>query len=85
MGSSIGIWMARLWKGEVCAVCMNGGKYETPWDLSPILGISKKLGFVFLREDNGRFVEYEPEISKEKYKRDFDVLVIHRNNLNQII
>jgi fructose-1,6-bisphosphatase/inositol monophosphatase family enzyme len=45
-GGSIGIRMARLWKGEVGAVILRPG-YEMPWDINPIIGISQRLGFDF--------------------------------------
>lgn len=86
IGSSIGIWMAQLWKGEVSAVFMKPG-WETPWDSTPIIGISKKLGCVFLKPDTNNpklWVEYEPKISKEKYKREHDTLVIHKSHLSEL-
>jgi fructose-1,6-bisphosphatase/inositol monophosphatase family enzyme len=82
-GGSIGIWMARLWKREVVAVHLPPG-HETPWDSAPIIGISKKLGYVFLQPSKGRegvwetFGMYPPA---EPTYRDHDVLVIHQNNL----
>lgn len=86
IGSSIGTWMAQLWKGEVGAVIMKPG-FETPWDATPILGISRKLGCEFLRPDknSGKWVVYEPIVSTEKYYRDHETLVIHRSNLAELI
>ncbi len=43
-GGSIGISVARLWKGEVGA-CIFPPHRQTPWDLSPYWGISRKMGF----------------------------------------
>ncbi len=86
IGSSIGIWMAQLWKGEVGAVFMKPGT-ETPWDSTPIIGISQKLGCAFLRPDVSRlggWVEYEPRLSTEKYYRDHETLVIHRSRLKEL-
>ena len=80
IGSSIGIWMARLWKGGVSAVFMNKG-YETPWDSIPVIGISQKLGYVFLKEVNGSWLGYKPELSRNIYRREHDILVIHRDDL----
>ncbi len=45
MGGSIGVKMARLWKGEVGAIILEAGRC-TPWDWCPVAGISSKLGFV---------------------------------------
>ncbi len=82
-GGSIGITFARLWKQEVAAVLM-GPSYETPWDSTPILGISRKLGFVFLRVEEGRLQEVEIAIPTEVVRRPYDMLVIHRQHLKDI-
>jgi fructose-1,6-bisphosphatase/inositol monophosphatase family enzyme len=82
IGSSIGIWLAQLWKGEVGAVFMKPGM-ETPWDTTPTIGISKKLGCAFLRPNShgtGWF-EYEPVVSPQKYYRDHETLIVHRSHL----
>ncbi len=47
---SIGISMAKLWKGEVGAVILPPGK-QTPWDSCPIIGITQRLGFTFFNLD----------------------------------
>jgi len=84
IGSSIGTWMAQLWKGEVAAAFMRPG-WETPWDMSPVVGISKKLGCVFLRPDRkGGWVEYEPRLAQKKYRREHESLVIHRSYLSAL-
>jgi hypothetical protein len=49
-GGSIGTWMARLWKGEVGGGVLSPG-IQNPWDIMPIFGISKKMGFLFLEVD----------------------------------
>lgn len=85
-GGSIGIWFARLWKHEVAALLLPTG-YETPWDSAPVIGISRKLGYAFLRrgEQPGMWTEYEPRIALEPYERTHEVLVIHQNMANQIL
>ncbi len=85
MGSSIGIWMARLWKREVGAAFLHTG-FETPWDSTPIIGISQKLGYVYMKPRGNRvgWEEYQPLISREKYMRDHDVMIIHRNDLGAL-
>ncbi len=85
IGSSIGIWLAQLWKGEVGGVFMKPS-VETPWDTTPIIGISKKLGCAFLRPNSqgtGWF-EYEPVVSPQKYFRDHDTLIVHRSHLAEL-
>lgn len=77
-GGSIGIWMARLWKNEVSVALIPEGK-ETPWDSSPIIGITKKLGFQHYRPDRGgmSWEQYEPEIPTQVMDRKHDSLIIH--------
>ncbi len=50
VNGSIGTNFARLWKGEVDAMILKG-QYVTPWDLTPVYGVSNKLGFKFLTVD----------------------------------
>jgi fructose-1,6-bisphosphatase/inositol monophosphatase family enzyme len=76
MGSSLGTWSARQWKREVGALLLRPG-FETPWDSTPIIGISKKLGYVWLRPQGEDWVVYEPELPRKTYRRDHDALVIH--------
>jgi fructose-1,6-bisphosphatase/inositol monophosphatase family enzyme len=82
MGSSIGTWMARLWKREVSAAILPPG-VETPWDSTPVIGISRKLGFVFLRPsvEGDRWTPYTPQLSREIYTRHHETLVIHHSQL----
>lgn len=80
MGSSIGTWSARLWKGEVGALVLKPG-YETPWDDTPVAGISRKLGFEYLRFENGSWATYEPELRTVTTAREHDVLIVHADCL----
>lgn len=80
MGSSIGAWAARLWKNEVKALLFPPA-HETPWDTTPVLGISKKLGFAFLKPDGEDWVEFDLEIPRKVYERPHDMLVIHASYL----
>mgnify|MGYP003914048637 CR=1 FL=1 len=84
-GGSIGTWFCRLWKGEYIAVITDPGT-ETPWDASPFIGISKRLGFVFLRSTNeGTWEQYEPLVAKESYSRDYYTMVVHSSMVEQFI
>jgi fructose-1,6-bisphosphatase/inositol monophosphatase family enzyme len=76
MGSSIGAWFARLWKGEVKAL-LAPPQFETPWDSTPVIGISLKLGFVFLKPEGDAWVAYQPTIPRNVFERTHDVLVVH--------
>jgi fructose-1,6-bisphosphatase/inositol monophosphatase family enzyme len=80
-GGSIGIWIARLWKREVGAALLPPSM-ETPWDRTPIVGIATALGYVFCEADaNCRWQPAEPAVTTITYKRDCDLLVIHRDDL----
>ena len=82
-GGSIGISFARLWKQEVAAL-MLGPAYETPWDSSPVIGISRQLDFVFLSTHDGRFSEIEHKPPLKVERREGNLLVIHRQHLPTI-
>ncbi len=88
MGSSIGTWMARLWKEEVSMAVLDPG-WETPWDSTPVVGISLKLGFVFLRKvafgSNSRWETYTPGLVQEKVHRSHDTVIIHNQNLHLLL
>lgn len=79
-GGSIGTWMARLWKGEVGGVVLDPGD-DTPWDSTPIIGISQKLGFHFLEPTQHGWCDTTPRICQETYYRQSEILVIHKDNL----
>jgi fructose-1,6-bisphosphatase/inositol monophosphatase family enzyme len=83
-GGSIGIWAARLWKGEVGALLLDKA-WETPWDANPIIGISLKLGYAFLRPNAGDWEVYHPVPVTEKFRREHDLLIVHQKNLDQIM
>jgi fructose-1,6-bisphosphatase/inositol monophosphatase family enzyme len=85
-GGSIGIWVARLWKRETAAVILPPA-WETPWDSNPVIGISKKLGYVFLKpEPKGEsWTEYDPTPVLTKYRRGHDTIIIHRHDCAQLM
>ena len=80
-GGSIGIWLARLWKREVGAALLPPS-IETPWDSAPVVGISRALGYVFLKPADGGsgWTRFDPVISDKMARRDHDMLVIHRDD-----
>jgi fructose-1,6-bisphosphatase/inositol monophosphatase family enzyme len=86
-GGSIGIWAARLWKREVAALFYLPG-WETPWDSNPVIGISKKLGYVFLgRMENSQegWVVFNPPPVLHKFRRNYEMLIVHKADLAQIL
>jgi fructose-1,6-bisphosphatase/inositol monophosphatase family enzyme len=83
-GGSIGIMMARLWKGEVGAVILDKG-HNTPWDWAPVLGITEQLNFVFIKihpDGCGEFIE--PTVSDETEKVDYETLIVHTSRLKEV-
>ena len=77
---SIGIAFARLWKSEIGAIVLDFG-FDTPWDLAPIIGISRRLGFKFyeIKDDSLGLTEYEPSPIKVTTKRQHGQLIIHES------
>ncbi|KAB2849992.1 MAG: hypothetical protein F9K44_06285 [Hyphomicrobiaceae bacterium] len=84
-GGSIGIWTARLWKDEVGAALLPAG-WETPWDSSPVIGISKQIGMAFLKpSSNGKsWQEFDPPVPLERFRREHDVLIVPRARLSEL-
>jgi fructose-1,6-bisphosphatase/inositol monophosphatase family enzyme len=84
-GGSIGISMARLWKGEVGAAIVSA-RNQTPWDVNPVIGICEKLGFVFLKPNglHPTFVERKLTPLKETIRGEGYELVIHRSLVPQL-
>jgi len=79
---SIGVEFSRLWKGEVGGILVHPGNV-TPWDFAPILGISARLGFVFLSLD--RLEPFEFPIPRTTFNVDQELLVIHGSRLAEAL
>jgi len=82
---SIGIHMARLWKGEVGGTVLDRG-WQTPWDFNPFWGISQQLRFVFIKIDprSGDLILLKPTAFLKKQKNDFETLIIHESRLPEL-
>ena len=78
-GGSIGISMARLWKGEVGAALLSPGK-TTVWDMCPVWGISRALGFGFYRTDTLEPYEYVPDSREPIIDNPHELLVVHETH-----
>lgn len=74
MGASIGTWMARLWKREIDLLIIPGA-FETPWDSTPIQGITEKLGYAYLRHEEGAWRRFEPALVTTTTKRPYDIVI----------
>ncbi len=79
-GGSIGVWLARLWKGEVGAAIIPPSM-ETPWDSNPVNAISQMMGFVSYKpSSNGKKWEpFKPIPIQRKVRRHHDILLIKGN------
>jgi len=81
-GGSIGISYARLWKQEVHAL-LTGPYFSTPWDSAPVIGISRKLGYRFVRlSSDGRMEDVELHPPTEPTRNDYNLLVIKQEALD---
>lgn len=84
-GGSIGTHMARLWKSEVGAVLLQAG-IQTPWDLTPVLGISNQLGFVWVKIDPKSHGWSTKSVlpSTRLTTTDTEMLIIHQSRLGEL-
>jgi fructose-1,6-bisphosphatase/inositol monophosphatase family enzyme len=85
-GGSIGISLARLWKGEVGAAILLP-RNETPWDRNPVVGISERMGFLFLsiNPKKKEFEEIRMEPLKETAAFKTETLIIHVSRLAEVV
>ena len=84
MSGSIGVKMARLWKGEVGAVVIKAGK-ATPWDWCPVAGISAKLGFVSVSFISGEWMSAPLGPIKDIEEFGYDSIIIHTSQLEDFM
>lgn len=84
-GGSLGIGCARLWKGEVGAIVLDPVAKAMPWDYCPVIGISQKLGFVFLNMDRLDYGPFTIEPDKKPVERPFELLIVHESRLPEIM
>lgn len=86
-GGSIGMSFARLWNGEIGALILRP-TVDTPWDTTPIIGISLKLGYRFfeLDEENeyAHFLEYDPTLLIKIRRRPYVNLIIHNDQVAEL-
>lgn len=79
----VGITTARLWKSNVGG-CVLSSKRVTPWDDTPVIGMSKRLGFVFFHpsKDATSFNQFDPQPSKVVWTPEIpDTLIIHHSRI----
>ncbi len=80
---SIGLSMARLWKGEVGSCVLNAQKI-TPWDDTPIIGMSLRLGFHFYYIRAQKIDRFVPKPSQDITFAPCHVLVIHSSRHDEL-
>ncbi|MDD5318824.1 MAG: hypothetical protein PHF79_03360 [Candidatus Pacebacteria bacterium] len=83
-GGSIGTFMARLWKGEAGAIILDPG-FDTPWDLTPVVGISQKLGFEFYKlGPDGSFKKHQPELVRKVTAKQYYEIIVHKTLVGEM-
>lgn len=83
-GGSIGISFARLWKGEVEAI-LTGPFFTTPWDSAPVIGISRRMGYRFLKlDEQGRLEEFIPTPPLQPVRHSHYLLVVGETIFNEL-
>jgi len=82
---SIGIAMARLWKGEVGAMVLGPIPLATPWDLYPIVALCDRMGFVFraINQDL-TLTPWVPRIAASGCPIPHETLVVHESRLPEL-
>ena len=85
-GGSIGVDIARLWKGELGGALFSI-RPDTPWDTTPVYGICKKLGFQFYKIlPTSPYVEHiDPPPIKEVSAREYELLIIHKSREEELL
>lgn len=82
---SIGIGIARLWKSEVGAAVFGPFAVGSPWDLYPIYGISRRLGFRFFSLPlTGPAHPWEPVVSPHGTPVPDEVLILHESRIPEL-
>jgi len=82
---SMTLTMAKLWSGEVALVVIQPYT-ETPWDSSPLIGISEKLGFVSYRVTRGgRLVRHLVPVRPDCFWRSREIIWVHACNRLQLL
>jgi fructose-1,6-bisphosphatase/inositol monophosphatase family enzyme len=85
-GGSIGLSFARLWKGEVGGVLLTGDNPNLPWDWAPVVGLSQRLGYVFLRlepQENSKLIPLPFTIETQNPQAPgCPILVVHKTHMD---
>jgi fructose-1,6-bisphosphatase/inositol monophosphatase family enzyme len=82
-GGSIGVDVARLWKGEVGAIVLEPF-FNTPWDYCPVFGISQQLGFVEVAVVDDKLELIKTQFNREGTRRVYEAFLIHEKQLDEL-
>lgn len=80
---SIGMEFTRLWKGEVGGIFIRPGS-TTPWDFNPIFGISRHMGFKFLKIAADGLHEVEMPVLLTLGSLEHELLVVHQSRVHEL-
>lgn len=82
---SIGIAMARLWKGEIGAIVLGPIPLATPWDIYPIVALCDRMGFVFRAiTAAGTLEPWIAPVSKSGCPIPSEVMIVHESRLPEL-
>ena len=84
---SIGITVARIWKGEVGMIIMRPNSFNTPWDSTPPIGMNKVLGIKHLRLDPAtlEIYEFNPELPLEVRRKEYIEILVHETRAAEVM
>lgn len=82
---SVGLSTARLWKGEVGMVVIRMS-HVTPWDMAPIIGISKRLGCLFLRPNRAgtRLIQAHLVPVNTVQEQTSELVIVHQSRWDEL-
>lgn len=83
MNGSIGIGIARLWKGELGGAVIPPGPL-TPWDIGPLIVLSRTLGFAFLQLQGDTWIEAELPVAQHYTRLDRETWVLHHARVPEL-
>lgn len=81
---SVGLSMARLWKGEV-GLAIQPAVKTTPWDVTPVNGLNEKLGILQLQQGgDGYFSPIPYKTHKELFQMP-ETIFLHKRHLEEFL
>ncbi|RME20168.1 MAG: hypothetical protein D6798_21035 [Deltaproteobacteria bacterium] len=81
---SVGIGMARVWKGEIGGAVIRPVR-GTPWDMLPLIGLSRALDFAFIQiDDDGELREVTLPVRPDVIPIDRETWLVHRSRLPEL-